>query len=200
MFGLGGGGRGLGQWEYTETPALRTVKLSRILWGSWAQKSFCALVSCLKEIGFNQPPWPSLQRFNRQLIIKGMECRNKGGALHKSAGTPLAVQWRRHCFHGKGHGLNSWAFLVRELRSHRPWESEKVKLLSRVRLCDPMNCKPTRLLGPWNFPGKGTGVDCHFLLQGIFPTQGSNSGLLHCRQSLYHLSHPWKLTTLNYYN
>ena len=33
---------------------------------------------------------------------------------------------------------------------------------------------PTRLLCPWNFPGKGTGVSCHFLLQGIFPTQGSN--------------------------
>ena len=81
--GLGGGGRSLGQWEYTETPALRTVKLSRILWGSWAQKSFCALVSCLKETGFIQPPWPSLQRFNWRLIIKGMECRNKGGALKK---------------------------------------------------------------------------------------------------------------------
>ena len=33
------------------------------------------------------------------------------------------------------------------------------------------------------------GVGCHFLLQGIFPTQGSNPGLLHCRQILYHLSH-----------
>jgi len=32
-------------------------------------------------------------------------------------------------------------------------------------------------------------VDCHFLLQGIFPTQGSNPGLPHCRQMLYHLSH-----------
>jgi len=31
-------------------------------------------------------------------------------------------------------------------------------------------------------------VGCHFLLQGIFPTQGSNLGLLHCRQILYHLS------------
>ena len=30
---------------------------------------------------------------------------------------------------------------------------------------------------------------CHFLLQGIFPTQGLNPGLLHCRQMLYHLSH-----------
>ena len=37
-------------------------------------------------------------------------------------------------------------------------------------------------LCPWNFPGKSTGVGCHFLLQGIFPTQGSNPGLPHCRR------------------
>ena len=35
-------------------------------------------------------------------------------------------------------------------------------------------CDPTRLLRPWGSPGKNTGVSCHFLLQGIFPTQGSN--------------------------
>ena len=34
-----------------------------------------------------------------------------------------------------------------------------------------------------------TGVGCHSLAQGIFPTQGSNLGFLHCRQILYHLSH-----------
>ena len=39
------------------------------------------------------------------------------------------------------------------------------------------------------FPGKNTGVGCHFLLQEIFPTQGLNPGLPHCRQTLYHLSH-----------
>ena len=43
-------------------------------------------------------------------------------------------------------------------------------------------------LCPWDFPGKNTGVGCHFLLQEIFPTQGLNSGLPHCRQTLYHLS------------
>ena len=42
---------------------------------------------------------------------------------------------------------------------------------------------------PWNSPGKNNGVGCHSLLQGIFLTQGSNLGLLHCRQILYHLSH-----------
>ena len=47
----------------------------------------------------------------------------------------------------------------------------------------------TKLLCPWDFQGKSTGVGCHFLLQGIFPTQGSNPGLSHCRQTLYHLSH-----------
>ena len=56
------------------------------------------------------------------------------------------------------------------------YESEKGKcqLLSRVQL----------FATPWN-----TGLDCHSLLQGIFPTQGSNPDLPHCRQILYQLSH-----------
>ena len=44
--------------------------------------------------------------------------------------------------------------------------------------------QPTRLLCPWNSPGKNTGVDSHALLQ-IFPTQGLNLGLLPCRRVLY---------------
>ena len=56
-------------------------------------------------------------------------------------------------------------------------------------LCDPIDHRPTRLLCPWNTPGKNAGVGCHALLQGIFPTNGSNPGLLHCWQILYHLSH-----------
>ena len=51
----------------------------------------------------------------------------------------------------------------------------------------PHGLEPTRLLHPWDFPGKNTGVSCHFLLQEIFPTQGLNPGLLHYRQMLYHL-------------
>ena len=53
----------------------------------------------------------------------------------------------------------------------------------------PHGLQPTRLLCPWASPGKNTGVGCHSLLQGIFPAQGSNSGLPHCRGILYHLSH-----------
>ena len=53
----------------------------------------------------------------------------------------------------------------------------------------PWTVQPARLFCPWDFPGKDTGVGCHLLLQGIFPTQGSNLGLLHCSQTLYHLSY-----------
>ena len=49
--------------------------------------------------------------------------------------------------------------------------------------------RSTRLLCPWGSPGKNTGVGCHFLLWGIFPTLESNPGLLHCRCILYQLSH-----------
>ena len=47
-------------------------------------------------------------------------------------------------------------------------------------LCDPMDYM--RLLCPWDFPGKNTGVGCHFLLQGIFLTQGLNKHLLHLQR------------------
>ena len=52
----------------------------------------------------------------------------------------------------------------------------------------PYRLEPTRLLCPWNSPGKNTGVGDRSLLQ-IFLTQGSNPGLPHCRQILYHLNH-----------
>ena len=49
--------------------------------------------------------------------------------------------------------------------------------------------QPHGLYSPWNSPGQNTRVGSCSLLQGIFPTQGSNSGLLRCRQSVYQLSH-----------
>ena len=48
---------------------------------------------------------------------------------------------------------------------------------------------PRGQYSPWNSPGQKTGVGSLSLLQGIFPTQGSNLGLPHCRQILYQLSH-----------
>ena len=57
-------------------------------------------------------------------------------------------------------------------------------------ICNPMDC--SMLLGPWDSPGKNTGVGGHFLLQGIFPTQGWNPcllSLLHCQMGSLPLSH-----------
>ena len=54
-------------------------------------------------------------------------------------------------------------------------------------LCDPMNSSPPYSSVPGDSPGWNTGVGCHALLQGIFQSQGSNAGLPHCRQFLYHL-------------
>ena len=52
-----------------------------------------------------------------------------------------------------------------------------------------LTLRPHGLHRPWNSPGQNIGVGSLSLLQGIFPAQGSNSGLLHCRRILYQLSH-----------
>ena len=75
-------------------------------------------------------------------------------------------------------------------------KGRKVKSLRHPTLCDPMDSKPTRLLCPWDFPGKSTGVGSHFFLQGIFLTQRSNLGLPRCRWMLYCLSHQGSLCIL----
>ena len=56
-------------------------------------------------------------------------------------------------------------------------------------LCNPVDCSPPGSSVHGDSPGKNTGVGCHALLQGIFPTQGSKPVLPHCRKILYHLSH-----------
>ena len=63
-------------------------------------------------------------------------------------------------------------------------KERKWKSLSHVRLLWPQG-----LYSPWSSPGQNTGVGSLSLLQGIFPTQGSNPGLPHCGQILYQLSH-----------
>ena len=57
------------------------------------------------------------------------------------------------------------------------------------RSLQPDEPKPARLLCPWDFSSKNTGVGCHSFHRGIFPTQGLNPGLLHCRRIFYLLSH-----------
>ena len=84
---------------------------------------------------------------------------------------------------GKGTLLNCWweCKLVQPL-----WRTVWKWKWSRSVVSDSL--QPYGLC-PWDFPGKRTGVGCHFLLQGIFMTQGSNPSLPHRRQTLNRLSH-----------
>ena len=74
-------------------------------------------------------------------------------------------------------------------------EEDKRKALGRLkkesesRSVVSDSLRPHRLHSPWNSPSQNTGVGSIPLLQGIFPTQGSNPGLPHCRWVLYQLIH-----------
>ena len=65
----------------------------------------------------------------------------------------------------------------------------KVKSENESRSAVSDSLRPHELYSPWNSPGQNTGVGSLSLFQGIFPSQGSSPGLLHCRQILYQLSH-----------
>ena len=83
------------------------------------------------------------------------------------------------------HEHERHALLERKVMTSLRWG----QWLCCVRLHRPHGLRPARLLCPCDSPGKHTAVGCHFLLYGTFLTQGLNSGLLHCRQILYHPSH-----------
>ena len=90
------------------------------------------------------------------------------------------------CFFFWGGGVCAALWSMRDLSFLVKWN------VSSSFMSDSLwshRLQPARLLSPWDSPGKNTGVDCHSLLQRIFPTQGSNPGLLHCRQILYCLSY-----------
>ena len=87
----------------------------------------------------------------------------------------------------------------RGLMKQRTWHPKAKRLYSHYKSCkipESKSCSvmsdslwPHGLYSPWNSPGQNTGMGSLSLLQGIFPTQGSNPGLLHCRQIFYHLRH-----------
>ena len=83
------------------------------------------------------------------------------------------------------------------------WDIVVSSLSCVPTLLRPHGLQPTRLFCPWNFPGKDTGVSCHFILQGIFPTQGSNPHLLHGQANSLQPSHqgsPSEILAIFYFN
>ena len=100
------------------------------------------------------------------------------------------VKWHKWC--GKQYGV---LWFLKNLNGIIIWAGDHACSSSGISCSvvsyslQPRGLQPARLLCPWDSPGKSTGVGCHSPLQGIFLTQRLNSGLLHCRQILYHLSH-----------
>ena len=72
---------------------------------------------------------------------------------------------------------------------HICWHVEWSSVTSESRSVMPDSLQPHGLYSPWNSPGQNTRVGSMSVLQRIFPTQGSNPGLAHCRQILYQLSY-----------
>ena len=105
---------------------------------------------------------------------------------------PSTVHFARHYEVGGAEGTQGrWSGKLQEChqgnKRDTPLNIVRVKSLSLSDSFQPCG------LCPLDFPGKNTGMGCHFLLQGIFPTQGWNLGLPHCRQTVYHLSHQGSL-------
>ena len=89
--------------------------------------------------------------------------------------------WRRPKVVQNFTSFNFLPYLLGTPPLHPPFQIEHACLPSCTLTCDALRSyglQPTRLVCPWNFPGKDNGVSDHFLLQGIFLTQGLNPRLL----------------------
>ena len=124
--------------------------------------------------------WPQTLVFLRFLLQSGCKflrvtCSRDGDQTSTGYSVPLHAHLPNDC---QAASLFKW----RRAIWVRKW---KCSLPSRVWLfVIPWTIASARLLHPWDSPGKNTGVGCYALLQGIFPTQGLNPGLLHCRRIL----------------
>ena len=98
-------------------------------------------------------------------------------------GSPMAIHFRS--FKNRISYLvtfHIFAVLLRKNRLYTFSESESYSVMSD-------SLQPQGLYSPWNSPGQNAGVGSLSLHQGIFPAQGLNPGLPHCRWILYQLSH-----------
>ena len=140
-------------------------------------------------------------------FVKGVRSKSRFTVLYVSAHLFQHYLWKRlssfHCiaFNPFFSEINLLWYLLRTdfaaclsffffkyIHSCRSeWKVKVLVTQSCLTLCESMD-----LACQWNFPGKSSEVGIHFLLQGIFLTQGSNPQLLHllhCKEILYNVSH-----------
>ena len=80
--------------------------------------------------------------------------------------------------------LQSQQWPLRSVESEK-WKCQSLRSVRLFVIPWTVGCQ----VPPWHSPGENTGMGSHSIHQRVFLTQGSNPGLLHCRQILYHLSH-----------
>ena len=132
------------------------------------------LLATLWTVAHQAPLWVG---FSRQEYWSGLLCPPSGD-LPNTGIKPMS--------------LMSPKLAGRFFTTSTTWEAPKVKVLHAQfvgTLWDPMDCSPPGSSVHGILQGKHARVDCHSLLQGVFPTQGLNPSLAYCRQILYSLRH-----------
>ena len=115
-------------------------------------------------------------------LINGISTLIKGAPVEKEMATHSSIlAWKISWTEETGGPQSMGSQRVTRLRTY-PCKSESHSVVSN-------SLRPHELHSSWNSPGQNTGVGSLSLLQGIFPTQGSNPGLPCCRWILYQLSH-----------
>ena len=127
---------------------------------------------CLSPLGLSTSElWPYV--FPLDLVLPQPQGQT---AQRQSGGKRLLC-----FFHLKDNCFTEFYCFLSNINMNQPYIYKKWKWSCSVvsDSLQPHGLEPTRFLCPWDFPGKDTGVGCYFLLQEIFPTQGSNLGLTH---------------------
>ena len=115
-----------------------------------------------------------------------MRLEPKSGRTVHTAGKRSQEKWKKPT-HRQFCRRTATAVTQALLSSHHcPFRCLKVK--AKITQSCHVSLRPHRLYSPWNSLGQNTGVGSRPLLQGFFPTQGSNPGLPRCRHILYQLS------------
>ena len=137
--------------------------------------------------GPHSPRWTLLLRISKSSTEPGLSTtrpreRTVPDSQGESAG-PLLLR-KGHCcrlkhvpYHTKIHRLKSLIPQCNHMSIHKAFKGHTYAQ-SCLTLCNFTDCSPPGSSVHGDFPGKNTGVGCHFLLQEIFPTQGSNPGPL----------------------
>ena len=156
-----------------------------------------------------QQPFLVSFRYNIGLYGIMQGCRKKEQILGIDEEKKISVDNRSQVYYSTRSNQIRTKQGCTEIEQHDHWGNQQEasrgvgaqyeKLESRAVLClvaqscptpcNPRDCSPPGSSVHRDSPGKNTGVGCHALLQGISSTQGSNPGLLHCRQILYQLSY-----------